>query len=211
MIRAMRAPILVLAGVVLVGCSSSQADGTTPETPARSVEAEAGPDPVSLEGTEVGYFAGGCFWGVEHYMQQLDGVVTVESGFMGGTVESPTYKQVTSKTSGHLETVRVRFDPTRVDYEAVAQRFFEIHDPTQADGQGPDLGPQYLSAVFYTDDAQKKANERLIAQLVERGYDVVTELHAAGKFWQAEGYHQDYYAKSGKKPYCHARVERFSD
>jgi len=157
------------------------------------------------------YFAGGCFWGVEHYMQQLDGVVSVESGYMGGHVEAPTYEDVLTHESGHLEAVRVRFDPTRIDYEQIAKRFFEIHDPTQADGQGPDIGAQYLSAVFYTDDDQKQTTEQLIDRLEARGYDVVTLVKPATKFWPAEDYHQDYYAKTGKTPYCHARIKRFGD
>ncbi len=182
--------------------SSAQA-GTAAEP---TVSADEAPD---VDG--VAYFAGGCFWGVEHYLEQLDGVVSVESGYMGGHVESPTYEQVSGRTSGHLETVRVRFDSARVSYEEVAKLFFEIHDPTQTDGQGPDLGPQYRSAVFYASAEQKQVVEGLIQRLVERGYDVVTELREAGTFWPAEDYHQDYYVKTGKTPYCHARVRRFGD
>lgn len=159
----------------------------------------------------VAYFAGGCFWGVEHYMEQLDGVLSVESGYMGGHVDSPSYEQVSSHDSGHLEAVEVRFDPAKISYEAVAKRFFEIHDPTQADGQGPDLGPQYLSAVFYTSPEQKQTTETLIDTLKGRGYAVVTEVRPAERFWKAEGYHQDYYASNGKTPYCHSRVKRFGD
>ena len=157
------------------------------------------------------YFAGGCFWGVEHYMEQLPGVLSVESGYMGGHVDSPSYEQVSSQTSGHLETVEVRFDPSTISYEAVAKRFFEIHDPTQADGQGPDLGPEYRSAVFYASPEQQRTTEALIERLKARGYAVVTEVRPAERFWQAEGYHQDYYAKTGKTPYCHSRVRRFGD
>ena len=163
------------------------------------------------EADSVAYFAGGCFWGVEHYMEQMPGVVSVESGYMGGHVKSPTYEQVTAHTSGHLEAVAVRFDSSKVSYEAVAKLFFEIHDPTQADGQGPDLGSQYLSAVFYTDAEQKKTTEGLIERLRERGFEVVTQLHQADEFWLAEDYHQDYYARNGKTPYCHTRVPRFGD
>jgi methionine-S-sulfoxide reductase len=198
-------PVLALVAALLVGCSTS-AD-TAPAADGAGTKAPADPNaPV-----ELAYFAGGCFWGVEHYMEQLDGVHAVESGYMGGHVESPSYEDVSSQGSGHLETVVVRFDPKVVTYESVAKRFFEIHDPTQADGQGPDLGPEYLSAVFYSSPAQKSAVEGLIAQLRTRGYDVVTELRPAEKFWPAEGYHQDYYARTGKTPYCHARVKRFGD
>lgn len=173
--------------------------------------AHAEGEPTAPVADGVAYFAGGCFWGVEHYMEQLDGVISVESGYMGGHVESPSYEQVSSRTSGHLEAVEVRFDPSRISYEEVAKRFFEIHDPTQADGQGPDLGPEYLSAVFYGSPEQKQVTEALIERLRGRGYDVVTMVRPAERFWRAEGYHQDYYASSGKTPYCHARVKRFGD
>ena len=168
-------------------------------------------DQSAPEEESVAYFAGGCFWGVEHFMEQLDGVKSVESGYMGGHVDNPSYEQVASQTSGHVETVRVRYDPTRVRYEQLAKRFFEIHDPTQANGQGPDIGPEYLSVVFYRDEDEKRATEELIAQLVKRGYDVVTELRPASRFWEAEAFHQDYYERKGSKPYCHALVRRFDD
>ena len=176
-------------------------------TPA--ADATASPTPAAGEATA--YFAGGCFWGVEHYLEGLPGVIDVESGYMGGHVESPTYEEVSSQTSGHLETVKVRYDPARVSYEAVAKLFFEIHDPTQADGQGPDIGPEYRSAVFYNDATEKKIAESLIDRLEQRGYAVVTLLEPAQQFWTAEAYHQNYYAKTGKQPYCHVRVDRFGD
>ncbi len=159
----------------------------------------------------VAYFAGGCFWGVEHFLEQIDGVIAVESGYMGGHLASPSYADVSSQTSGHLETVRVRYDPARVGYEALAKRFFEIHDPTQADGQGPDIGPEYLSAVFFNDEHERSVAQALVDRLRARGYDVVTELRPAERFWPAEAYHQDYYVRSGRTPYCHAPVARFGD
>jgi peptide methionine sulfoxide reductase msrA/msrB len=197
----------VIALALVLGCSSAHSEGAPPGAVARA----STPAPPQQAGEAVAYFAGGCFWGVEHFLEQMDGVIAVESGYMGGHVDAPTYEQVSSQTSGHLETVRVRFDPKRVGYEEVAKRFFEIHDPTQANGQGPDIGPEYLSAVFYVDEAQKRTTEQLIARLEARGYDVVTEVRAAEKFWAAEDHHQDYYARTGKYPYCHARVKRFGD
>jgi peptide methionine sulfoxide reductase msrA/msrB len=161
--------------------------------------------------TATAYFAGGCFWGVEHYMQQLEGVDEVESGYMGGHIDEPSYEEVASQKSGHLETVRVSYDPTKISYREVAKRFFEIHDPTQKDGQGPDLGPEYLSAVFYASPKEKADVEALIALLRERGYDVATSLYPAEKFFPAEDRHQDYYQRAGKQPYCHARIKRFED
>lgn len=201
----MRIAPLVLCSL-LAACSSSSPDAPASTTPSPSADASQ-----PQGDSEVAYFAGGCFWGVEHYMQQLDGVLAVESGYMGGHVESPSYEDVSSQRSGHLETVRVRYDPARVGYEAIAKRFFEIHDPTQADGQGPDLGPEYLSAVFFTSPEQQRIAQSLIARLEQRGYDVATELRSAERFWPAEGYHQDYYEKTGKTPYCHTRVRRFGD
>ena len=155
------------------------------------------------------YFAGGCFWGVEHMLQEVDGVSGVRSGYMGGETEDPTYHDVCTGTTGHAETVEVVFDPAVVSYEYLAKLFLEIHDPTQVDRQGPDKGSQYRSAIFFVDDEQKRVAEELIDILVGKGYDVVTEVSPAGTFWEAEDYHQDYYEKSGGRPYCHARQKRF--
>lgn len=169
----------------------------------------ATPAPTPSGTTELGYFAGGCFWGVEHFLEQMPGVLDVESGYMGGAVEAPTYEQVSSGVSGHAETVRVTFDPQQVGYEAVAKRFFEIHDPTEVDRQGPDIGPQYRSAVFVTGPEQRAAAESLIARLKVNGYAVATTVEDAGKFWSAEEYHQNYYVRTRKTPYCHMPVPRF--
>jgi peptide methionine sulfoxide reductase msrA/msrB len=155
------------------------------------------------------YFAGGCFWGVEHLLQEVGGVTDVRSGYMGGHTEKPTYHEVSSGRTGHAETVEVVYDPTRTTFEELARLFFEIHDPTQVDRQGPDRGSQYRSAIFYMDDKQKLAAEKLIRILKEKGHDVVTEVSAAGPFWKAEDYHQDYYARSGGSPYCHTRRKLF--
>lgn len=154
-------------------------------------------------------FAGGCFWGVEHMMQKLPGVISVVSGYIGGTVDNPTYEQVCTKKTGHAEAVKVTYDPSKVNYETLAKLFFEIHDPTQAGGQGPDLGPQYRSEVFYLNPEQKAVAEKLIGQLKAKGYDVVTKVTPATEFWPAETYHQDYYDRKGTEPYCHAYTKRF--
>jgi peptide methionine sulfoxide reductase msrA/msrB len=212
MMRRLRPFGLALALVVMGACSSSASESPTSEAPKSAAAHEATArraSPIADDGEA--YFAGGCFWGVEHYMEQLPGVISVESGYMGGHVEDPSYAQVASQTSGHLETVRVQFDPARISYRDIAKRFFEIHDPTQANGQGPDIGPEYLSAVFYTTDAQKQTAAELIDVLERRGYDVVTELRSAEAFYVAEDFHQDYYARTGKTPYCHVRVPRFGD
>ena len=204
----MRKLMLAVAAVALVACS-----GSKQESAAKSMVGTSKTEPVeskqAVTPNAVAYLAGGCFWGVEHYLEQLDGVASVESGYMGGKGKSPTYEQVSSAKSGHVETVRVRYDSERVSYETLAKLFFEIHDPTQANGQGPDIGPQYMSVVFYNSENEKKIATGLIDRLYKRGYKVVTRLDRAGTFWPAEQYHQNYYARTGKKPYCHARVRRF--
>ena len=155
------------------------------------------------------FFAGGCFWGVEHLLESMPGVQSVVSGYMGGHVQSPTYEAICTGKTGHAEAVRVRYDPTKVTYEALAKMFFEIHDPTQVDRQGPDRGPQYRSAVFVTDKEQEKTTLALIDLLKQKGLKVVTQVASAGIFWPAEAYHQDYYKRTGKAPYCHAHTPRF--
>lgn len=135
--------------------------------------------------TQTAIFAGGCFWGVEYYMTQLPGVLSVESGYTGGHVEHPSYKEVKAHTTGHAEAVRIVFDPALVDYETLAKRFFEIHDPCQADGQGIDIGPQYRSEIFYLDESQKAVAERLIQILRDKGLEVVTRVTPASTFWPA--------------------------
>lgn len=159
--------------------------------------------------TETAIFAGGCFWGVEHLMRQQPGILSIEAGYIGGTTKNPTYKEVCSKTTGHAEAVRIVFEPAKVSYTTLAKLFFEIHDPTQTDGQGPDLGDQYRSEIFYTTSRQKEIAEELIRELKEKGYKVVTRVTAATDFWKAEDYHQDYYNKTGKAPYCHRYTPRF--
>lgn len=150
------------------------------------------------------FFAAGCFWGVEHMFKQIEGVVDTRVGYMGGHMDNPTYEDVCSGQTGHLETVEVIFDPKRLSEEELIKYFFEIHDFTQENGQGPDVGEQYKSAIFYTNDSQKIIAEKLKKQLSER-YRVVSQIRKASTFWLAEDYHQDYYEKTGKVPYCHFR------
>jgi peptide methionine sulfoxide reductase msrA/msrB len=163
----------------------------------------------SAPGTAKAYFAGGCFWGVEHLFEQKEGVVAATSGYMGGSTEDPSYREVCSGRTGHFEAVEVEYDPETVTYEELAKYFFEIHDPTQSDGQGPDRGSQYLSAVFYGTDDEKATAERLIGILRQKGYDVATMVLPNSAFWPAEDYHQDYYERKGSEPYCHGYTRRF--
>jgi len=159
--------------------------------------------------TAKAYFAGGCFWGVEYLFEKNDGVISAVSGYMGGTKENPTYQEVSHGKTGHLEAVEITYDPGRVGYEDLAKFFFEIHDPTQANGQGPDIGEQYLSAVFYNNDDEKETALKLIDILKGKGHDVVTKVLPASTFWKAEEYHQDYYDKNKKQPYCHVYQKKF--
>jgi peptide methionine sulfoxide reductase msrA/msrB len=159
--------------------------------------------------TETAYFAGGCFWGVEDVFEQIDGVVDAVSGYMGGTVDHPTYKQVCGGSTGHAETVRVVFDPARVRYEQLLKVFFDNHDPTQLDRQGPDYGSNYRSAVFAGTPEQKQIAEQYVKTLAGtprfQGRKIVTQIVDPGpKFWPAEEYHQDYHKKHGGS--CRVKV-----
>jgi len=157
------------------------------------------------------YFAGGCFWGVEYHFDNLDGVIVAKSGYMGGKTKNPTYEDVCYKDTGHLETVEVIYDPKKISFEKLAKLFFEIHDPTQTNGQGPDIGSQYLSAVFYNSEDEKRVVEDLINQLEKKALKVATKLipSCEHEFYEAEDYHQDYYKKHNKLPYCHVYKKRF--
>lgn len=163
----------------------------------------------SVVDTEEAIFAAGCFWGVEHYFKKLPGVLKTEVGYTGGHEAKPSYESVCRGDTGHFEAIRVVYDPSRVSYEEVCRYFFEIHDPTQQNGQGPDLGEQYLSAIFYYDEKQKKVAEELIDILKKKGLQIATQVFPVMIFWPAEGYHQNYYGKTGKAPYCHRYTKRF--
>lgn len=155
-------------------------------------------------------FASGCYWGTEYYMQQAEGVISTTVGYTGGHVENPSYRQVCTGTTGHAETVEVVYDPTKTDFETLARLFFETHDPTQVNRQGPDIGEQYRSAVFYLNEEQKQITEKLIALLEAKGLKVATEVTEATTFYtEQQEYHQDYYQKKGSTPYCHFYQKKF--
>ncbi|HQB24013.1 MAG TPA: peptide-methionine (S)-S-oxide reductase MsrA [Bacteroidales bacterium] len=158
---------------------------------------------------EKAIFAAGCFWGVQHYLDRVPGVIKTTVGYTGGHKEDPLYEEVKSRTTGHAEAVEVEFDPVLVSFEELCKLFFEIHDPGQKNGQGPDIGPQYRSEIFYTNDRQRVVAEKLIKQLREKEHTVHTALTPAGRFWPAETYHQQYYKKTGNNPYCHFRIKKF--
>ena len=147
--------------------------------------------------------------GVEYYLQKAPGVISVTSGFTGGHVKNPSYKEVCTGTTGHAEAVRIIYDPDKTSYEKLLKLFLEIHDPTQVGGQGPDIGDQYRSEIFYLNDEQKQIAEKDIAILKVKGFKVATAVTKASEFYQAEDYHQDYYFRNGKLPYCHVYTKRF--
>jgi len=154
-------------------------------------------------------FASGCFWGTEYYFQKAPGVISATVGYTGGHKDHPTYKEVCSGTTGHREAVEVLYDPAQTTYGELAKLFFETHDFSQANGQGPDIGEQYLSTIFYLNENQREIAEKLIQILDDKGNDVATELKPATEFWKAEDYHQDYYDNNGKRPYCHFYTKIF--
>lgn len=149
------------------------------------------------------YFAGGCFWGMQYYFARIKGVVGSTVGFMGGNVANPSYKLVRTGTTAHLETIEVSYDNTIVGYEALVRFFFEIHDFEQADGQGIDIGSQYLSAIFYSDENEKTIAQKVISELTGMGYKPATQIRPKEEFYRAEDYHQFYLDQRREMPECH--------
>jgi peptide methionine sulfoxide reductase msrA/msrB len=159
--------------------------------------------PAANKNEERAIFASGCFWGSEYYLSKAKGVIKTTVGYTGGNKDNPTYEDVCTDLTGHAESVEVIFDPSITNYESLAKLFFETHDFTQINRQGPDVGTQYRSAIFYLNDNQKTIAEKLIKILSDKGYKVSTEVTKASTFWKAENYHQKYYERKGGTPYCH--------
>lgn len=166
--------------------------------------------------TETVYLAGGCFWCTEAIFSEIRGVTEVESGYSGGVTPNPTYEEVCTDKTGHAETIRVTFDPSVISLRNVLEIFFETHDPTTLNRQGEDIGTQYRSAVFYTDEEQRKTVEELIADLAMQnkyGKPIVTQVEKLKSFYPSEGYHHNYFARNGNAPYCRAvispKVQKF--
>lgn len=154
-------------------------------------------------------FACGCFWGAQYQFSKEQGVLMTSVGYTGGEEVCPSYEDVRNHRTSHVEAVAVEYDPKVTSYIKLCQLFFEIHDPAQTDGVGPDIGEQYRSCIFYRDEEQKKNAEKVIADLRSRGYEVNTLLLPSKTFYSAEEYHQDYYGKTGGAPYCHIREIKF--
>lgn len=162
-----------------------------------------------MSNLETATLAAGCFWCVEAVFDDLIGVEDVVSGYSGGHKENPTYQEVCSETTGHAEVVQIKFDSTVISFKEILQVFFTVHDPTQLNRQGNDIGTSYRSAIFYHSDEQKRVAQEVIAEFTAEGiYDdpIVTEVTAFDKFWPAENYHQEYFANNPNQPYCAAVV-----
>ena len=155
------------------------------------------------------YFSAGCFWGVEDYFKRLKGVTKTTVGFMGGEIENPSYKQVKTGTTGHLETIEVEYDPGMVSYEALVRYFFEIHNFEQADGQGIDIGSQYLSAIWFNDLEERDTAIKVFGELTQMGYHPATQIRQAMSFYPAEDYHQNYLDERQETPECHIYTKIF--
>ncbi|MCP4549838.1 MAG: peptide-methionine (S)-S-oxide reductase MsrA [bacterium] len=207
--------------LLLIICSAAQPDGPTAATIAEGetvipfsntpdTEIKA-PELRSDNGKNrsVAYFAGGCFWGIEHAFGRVPGVIATESGYQNGGVEDPTYREVCSDRTGHAESVKVVFDPTRIGYGQLVRFFFKLHDPTQLNRQGPDIGSQYRSAIFTVSNEQKRIAEHVLGELQGSPpyarREIVTEIEPARKFWSAEEYHQNYIERTQRA--CHVNIE----
>lgn len=199
---------LLALTVACTGCERERP--TEPTKPPLVTEPEAAmndrtpPAPSSLATATLG---GGCFWCVEAVLERIDGIASVDSGYMGGSVDNPTYKQVCDGDTGHAEVVQVHFDPKKIAYRDLLDWFFQAHDPTTKNRQGNDYGTQYRSVIFFHDDEQKRIAEEAKAAANQKfGGRVVTEITKASTFWMAEDYHQDYFAKNPSQPYCVALI-----
>lgn len=160
---------------------------------------------IAMAETQKATFAAGCFWGVESAFNTVDGVVDTDVGYIGGSTENPTYKQVCSDRTGHAEAIEITFDPDVISYRELVELFWRLHDPTQVNRQGPDHGSQYRSAIFVHSPEQKEIAEQSKVELAASGKwkkPIATQVVPAGTFWRAEEYHQDYFEKNGG-PVCH--------
>lgn len=208
--------VIAVSILFLSSCQNSEVTVKPSEEPVKTEsnnESESLPQPKTADSgkREIATLGGGCFWCVEAPLEAIDGIYDVRSGYMGGTTENPTYKEVCNPrtNAGHIEVVEISFDPEQISFDLVLEAFWLIHDPTTKDRQGADIGVQYRSAIFYHDEVQKLAAENSIAKLNESGKwknPVVTEVRPIETFWEAEDYHQDYFANNPNQGYCNAKI-----
>lgn len=158
---------------------------------------------------EKAIFASGCFWGTQYHFDKHPGVLHTTVGYTGGSIVSPSYEEVCRGDTGHREAIEIEFNAEKTTYESLVKLFFETHDFSQQNGQGPDIGEQYTSAVFYCNEKQKEIAENLIQKLEHSGHVVTTKVLEAQPFYAAEEYHQKYYEKTGGTPYCHIYTKKF--
>ncbi|UYQ94318.1 peptide-methionine (S)-S-oxide reductase MsrA [Chitinophaga horti] len=191
---------------LLLGCLFALSLAACAQKKDKKVKVPADMEVKDTDSTAIATFGGGCFWCTEAQFQYLDGVLKVESGYMGGEVANPTYEQVCTGTTGHAEVIRVTYDPRKIDYPTLLQAFWVSHDPTTLNRQGNDVGTQYRSVIFYHNEAQLKDAEHYKKELAASGAykdPIVTEIAKEGPFYKAENYHQDYYSQNGSQPYCY--------
>jgi len=212
-------PFALLASAFVCSCSQTSTPvnsapqattatnaAPTPMNPTPSAPTPADPRPA--DGLEIATFGAGCFWCVEAVLEQVEGVIDVTSGYMGGALANPTYEQICTGTTGHAEVVQVRFDPARLTFESLVDVFWDLHDPTTLNRQGADRGTQYRSAIFFHDERQREIAALAKAAAGPNFEDpIVTEITAASAFYPAEEYHQGYYfANKERNPYCRAVI-----
>jgi len=212
-----RRTLMALALTALTALTAACARGPQPErasVASRAADPVPAPEPAAMSDApapespaqrEIATFGAGCFWCVEAVLEQLDGVLDVTSGYMGGHVDNPSYKQVCSGNTGHAEVVQVTFDPTALPYEDLLAWFWRLHDPTTLNRQGADVGTQYRSAIFCRTPAQREAALRVVRELEDArafGAPIVTEIAGDAPFYPAEGHHQDYFERNPAQPYC---------
>jgi methionine-S-sulfoxide reductase len=184
----LKSALIVLAAVVSVRAADIKPSAMTPPK------------------LEKATFGAGCFWGVEYQYAKIPGVISAESGYAGGKTLNPTYEDICAKGTGHAEVIEVTFDPAKVTYRTLVEYFFKMHDPTQVNRQGPDIGDQYRSVIFtHSPEQQKVAEDVKIGLTLAKAFSrpIATQIDKAPKFWRAEEYHQKYYQLRNKKPYCH--------
>ncbi len=205
-----KTPLLILIALTfsLQSCGRNKQTHTTTTKQEQTMTNTENLDTITL--------AGGCYWCIEAIYQRLDGVVKVESGFTGGTMKNPSYRDVCTGNTGHAECVQITYDKTKTNLDEIFKVFFTVHDPTTLNRQGADAGTQYRSGIFYRNDEQKKAAQDIIQALTQAKIysdPIVTEVTPFTVFYKAEDYHQDYYNQNGNQPYCQIvirpKVEKF--